>query len=340
MVIVSDNFIENPLVSVVLCAMNRESTIGQTIDCILAQKCNFSFELIIGEDCGTDRTREICLDYQRRNPGIIKLHLHKENCGLGKNWAFLVKEARGKYVASCDDDDYWHNPFKLQLQVDYLEKHPDCGMVHTEKDVLNVKSNKITDDYYQTNKMNIPQGHIMLEIFTGKAPICVSTSIIRKELIDKYVPLDDYIRNKYHIQDWQTWIILAKYSKIDFLPISTTTYRVGYESVSNPLQYERIEKRFATERQMYKSVCEMFPEDLVYNETAYTGYVNNILLNLAFKKSDYLAAKKYAFILKESDVKNVKIMMAQNRLTFYLFTVLKQLRKSLNTTRHIHFPKY
>ncbi len=329
MVLVSDRFIENPLVSVVLCAMNRELTIGQTIDCILAQKCNFPFELIIGEDCGTDQTREICFDYQQRNPGIIKLLLHKENCGLGKNWALLVKEARGKYVASCDDDDYWHNPLKLQLQVEYLENQPDCGMVHTEKDVLNVKNNKITADYYQTNKMIIPQGHIMQEIFMGKAPICVSTSMIRKELIDKYVPLDDYVRNKYHIQDWQTWIILARYCKIEYLPVSTTTYRVGYESVSNPLQYEKIEKRYEVERQMYKYLCDRFPDEFSYSEKGFDIYVKRILLNLAYKKSDYTAAKKFAQEIVELGSVNIKSIFATNYLSFKFLSLLKRIRNQL-----------
>lgn len=327
MKIFGPEFIANPIVSVILCAINREDTVVQAIYSILEQKCNFPFEIIIGEDCGTDKTRQICIDYQKRYPSKIKLLLHKENCGLGKNWAILVKEARGKYIASCDDDDYWHNPFKLQMQVEYMETHAYCGMVHTEKDVLDLRKNKLIPNYNQKLKINIPQGSIMKEIFSGKVPICVSSTLTRKELIDKYVPLDDYIRYKYHIQDWQTWIILSKYSKIDYIPISTTTYRIGYESISNPIQYQKIEERFAIEKGMYEKLCSMFPEDLNYSETGYQSYVKGLLLKLAYKKSDYIAAKKYSLQMIEYGNKNLKAILAQNWITFKLYALCQSLRR-------------
>jgi len=329
MKIESLDFVSNPMVSVVLCAMNREKTIAQTIDCILAQQCNFPFELIIGEDCGSDNTRNICIEYQKKYPEKIKLILHKENCGLGKNWAILVREAKGKYVASCDDDDYWHNLSKLQIQVDYLDSHPACGVVHTEKDELDVRNNHLTVNYYKSKHIHIPQGFIMKEIFSGKALICVSTSMFRKELVDRYVPLDDYIRFRYNIQDWQTWVILAKYCEINYLPVSTTTYRVGYESISNPLQYEKIEERFTKEQLMYKYLCDRFPEDLAYSENGYTSYVKGILLSVAYKKSDFGAAKKYAQQLKVLGSNSLKIKMAQQKLTFKAFTMIKLLLRKL-----------
>jgi glycosyltransferase involved in cell wall biosynthesis len=120
-VIQSDLFCEQPIVSVVIPSYNRAETVGQTIDSILNQQCNFEFEIVIGDDCSTDNAREVLQGYQKQYPTKIKLLFHDTNLGLGANWATCVQHCRGKYLANCDNDDYWHNPEKLQLQVDFLD---------------------------------------------------------------------------------------------------------------------------------------------------------------------------------------------------------------------------
>jgi glycosyltransferase involved in cell wall biosynthesis len=319
-------FVKEPKVSVVICAYNRETTIGQTINSVLQQRCNFPIEVIIGEDCGTDRTRDICINFQRKYPETIKLFLHEENCGPGKNWAVLVKESRGEFIASCDDDDYWHNENKLQLQIEHMEANRDYGVVHTEYDVLYVKRNKLIKNYLTKKNIRIPDDYTMRDIFYGRVNICASTSCIRKELIDKFVPLDDYIRYKFGIQDWPTWLILSKYSKIGYLPVSTTTYRIGHFAISNLKSYEKIENKLSTDQVMYKYLCEMFPYDLDYNEKNYDVYKNMVLLNHAYIRMDIKNARKYAKRLRTNGVFLKKVTITQNSLLFYIFSILKRMR--------------
>lgn len=64
-----------PLVSVIIVTYNQESTIARAIDSVLSQECNFRFEIILGEDCSTDKTRKICIEYANKFPDIIKLQL-------------------------------------------------------------------------------------------------------------------------------------------------------------------------------------------------------------------------------------------------------------------------
>jgi glycosyltransferase involved in cell wall biosynthesis len=301
--------------------------VSQTIDCILSQKIDFPFELIIGEDCSTDGTREICLDYQRKNNHIIKVLLHYENCGLGKNWALAVKEAKGKYIASCDDDDYWHNPNKLAMQVNFLEKNPAYGMVHTEYDILNTRKNIIYPNCYARKKYTPPQGDITQEIFNGKARICVSTSMFRKDLVDRYVPLDKYIEHKFNIQDWPTWMILSKYSKIGYLPVSTTTYRVGHYAISNYSSLEKTERKAETDQKMYKIICEQLSGDVCYHENTYNEYKLSILLSAAYRLFDYKKAKEYHRKYAHPDFKSLKIKMTKNFFFFYGYAVLLKLKK-------------
>jgi len=79
-----------PLVSVIIPSYNRKATVGQTMDSILSQKCNFDFEIVIGDDCSTDGVRELLLEYQKNHPDIFKLIFHETNVGLAANWASCV----------------------------------------------------------------------------------------------------------------------------------------------------------------------------------------------------------------------------------------------------------
>ena len=118
------------MVSVVTITYNHESFIEQTIEGVLAQKCNFPIELIIGEDKSTDKTLDICLRYQRKHPEIIRVVTWHENVGVNANSFRVLGRARGKYIALCEGDDYWIDSAKLSKQVALMEQFASvtlCG---------------------------------------------------------------------------------------------------------------------------------------------------------------------------------------------------------------------
>lgn len=117
--------VDVPVVSVAIIAYNVDKYISAAIESVLSQKTNFEFELVIGEDCSTDNTREIILEYQKKHPNIIKPLLHERNLGLTPNSVATQNACTGKYIALLDGDDYWTNDNKLQLQVDFLENNLD-----------------------------------------------------------------------------------------------------------------------------------------------------------------------------------------------------------------------
>jgi glycosyltransferase involved in cell wall biosynthesis len=119
-----------PLVSVKTLTYNHAAFIRQCIEGVLMQKTNFPFEYIIGEDCSTDGTREIVLDYARKYPEIIRVITSESNVGSKENSRRTNLVCRGKYLALCEGDDYWTDPYKLQKQADFLESHETysiCG---------------------------------------------------------------------------------------------------------------------------------------------------------------------------------------------------------------------
>lgn len=118
----------SPTVSIFCMVYNHEPFLKECLDGFLMQKCNFDFQIIIGEDCSTDKSREIILDYAYRNPRKFKLLLHDKNIGASENQRLVFENCTGKYIAMCEGDDYWTDPLKLQKQVDFLEKNEDFSM--------------------------------------------------------------------------------------------------------------------------------------------------------------------------------------------------------------------
>ena len=111
--------------SVAMITYNHELFIGPAIESALAQKVNFDYEVVIGEDCSTDGTRAVVMDFQRRYPDIIKILLRERNIGGFRNMESTLAACGGQYLAILEGDDYWTRPDKLRKQVDFLDAHPD-----------------------------------------------------------------------------------------------------------------------------------------------------------------------------------------------------------------------
>lgn len=121
--------------SVFVVTYNQEKYIRQCLDGILMQKVDFDYEVVIGEDHGTDGTRAICEEYAAKYPQIRLLPL-TENLGVAGNWRRVLLECKGEYVAMCEGDDYWLDDNKLQKQVDFLDRNPKySGCFHNANKV-------------------------------------------------------------------------------------------------------------------------------------------------------------------------------------------------------------
>lgn len=118
-----------PMVSVSMLTYNHQDFIAEAIESVMKQETSFDVVLVIAEDCSSDNTREIILDYQKRFPKRIKLILQNNNVGAAKNSSSIVENLNGKYIAFCEGDDYWIEPLKLQKQIDFLEKKQNYSAV-------------------------------------------------------------------------------------------------------------------------------------------------------------------------------------------------------------------
>jgi len=119
-----------PIVSVVTITYNHAPYIRRCIESILMQKTTFPIELVIGEDCSTDGTREIVLDYAKNYPDIIRIITSETNVGEKANDRRTRLACQGEFTALCEGDDYWIDPLKLQKQYDAILKYDAVLVTH------------------------------------------------------------------------------------------------------------------------------------------------------------------------------------------------------------------
>jgi Glycosyltransferases involved in cell wall biogenesis len=121
------------MVSICCLTYNQEAYVRQALEGFVGQKTSFSYEILIHDDASTDRTAKIIREYALLYPDRVKPILQTENQyakGLTNvSGTYNFPRAKGRYIAMCEGDDYWTDPYKLQKQVDFLESHPGCSLV-------------------------------------------------------------------------------------------------------------------------------------------------------------------------------------------------------------------
>lgn len=116
-------------VSVALISYKHAKYIRRCLDSILEQEVNFKYEIVVGEDCSEDGTREILLEYKEKYPDIFVLLLNEKNLGVSGNGLNVATHLRGQYICGGETDDFWLDKHRMQKQADYLDAHPEVAAV-------------------------------------------------------------------------------------------------------------------------------------------------------------------------------------------------------------------
>ena len=141
-------FVEAPLVSVCVATYKQDRYIEACLLSVLGQTGNIPIEVLVGNDGDSPETPNIVARLADRFPGVIRYFAHPRNLGASRNYQFLVREARGRYIAHLDGDDHWV-PSKLKTQIAWLDAQPHCPACYTNAAVVDDAADKLaaeTDD--------------------------------------------------------------------------------------------------------------------------------------------------------------------------------------------------
>lgn len=242
----------NPKVSILMITYNQEDYIAQAINSVLAQQTNFDVEIIIGDDCSTDRTTDVLRDYQARFPDKIKLLLHPKNLGSGGKYNFLSTLAicKGKFVALLEGDDYWTDPFKLQKQVNFLENHPECVICAHNALVMDQTSGLFIREFCSHDQREINDIEDLLE----RNFLNTATVMFRNGLL---VDIPEWFFS-IPVTDILVFILLAQYGKIGYIDEIMSVYRIQPNGFWSRMT---VQDRFTVQMQIYQTLYNYFGKD-------------------------------------------------------------------------------
>ena len=272
---------DNILVSIHCTTYNHEKYIADAIDSFLEQQTNFKYEILIHDDASTDRTPEIIREYEKKYPEIIKPIYQTENqfSKAGLLWVdkFNIERALGKYIATCDGDDYWIDKYKLQKQVDYMENHPECSLcVHAGYAVSAIDKKK----QWRNRPNKGEKSFTVEEVIEGGGGLFLSSTMLFPTRLGQIRPA--FLENA-PVVDYSTVINLSLHGKVHYMDEFMSAYRVGNSESWTGKYFSNMEKMSTH----YREISNMLDE---FNE--YTNYQYNDSIDRTKENNQLLVLTK------------------------------------------------
>lgn len=298
------------MLSVAVITYNQEKSISQTLESILTQIHNYSYEIVIGDDCSSDGTRNVIAAYVEKYPGIIKPIYNNENLGLIGNYFNVIEHCSGKYIMECAGDDWWL-PGKVSKQINFLENNKDVGLYYGKGKIF--RNNKI-----QKNRFWGKQINVLEDLLFSGMNLPFASSCFRNEIIKEYITDEDPANKNWFSEDYSfaIWLILNK--KIVFDNYFYFVYRVSDKGLSHSKNIEKTVKNITLDYEMKLYFLKKYNyENLI--EKNYKQYLNS-LLYIYIYGNEY---KKAIDIVKKIPIANlkekIKFSIIKNPITFLLF---------------------
>lgn len=263
--------------SVAVITYNQEKYIAQTLDSIINQNHDYSYEIVVGDDCSSDNTREIIRQYAEKYPEIVKPVFNEKNLGIIKNYFNVISHCSGKYIMECAGDDFWL-PGKVELQIPFMERNPEVGMCYGK--VQSYKNGKKSSELKGLKRENFD------ELLIGNV-IPAATVCFKNELIRRYIEDIQPENRNWLMEDFPMWLHFAHESRIKFIDKVTSVYRVLENSASHS---KDIKKQLVFEKS-YWEIKNFFSEKYL-NRMIPAFDEHLVLAYIYLRNSDRKAAKK------------------------------------------------
>ena len=240
-------------VSIICTNYNKEAWIEEAIKGFLNQKCDFDYEIILVDDASSDHSPQIIERYANQYPDKIKAVFHQENLGITKTWLDICQLAQGDYIARCDGDDYWIDVYKLQKQVDILERSTASKWSCSDFNIISESG-----DLRQ--KKAIENGIIRKissfeEMLAFRGMTMSSTWLVDRNLM---LEVNDAISPDAVDDTFSLQLELFTRTELTFLPEATTVYRLHEGSDSHPASVEKLSERFEKLQEIQEEYLEKY----------------------------------------------------------------------------------
>lgn len=243
-----------PFVSIICTVFNKEPWLKKTIESFLAQKTEFSFEIILVDDASTDGSRKIIADYEASHPDLIRAFYQDENQGIAKTWVTICKEARGYYIARCDGDDFWIDPLKLQKQVNLLASKPDCKWSNTDFDIYDEHGNFVSKAGFANH--TIPLADTYEKMLATRGFTMASTWLVDRDLM---LEVNQELDLTTSDDTFNLQLELFQRTSLAYLDEATVAYTINQGSDSRPRDFRQLERRFHKLLQTQLDYLDRYP---------------------------------------------------------------------------------
>lgn len=309
-------------VSVTFLCYNHGPYLRKCLDSVLMQEVNFKYEIIIGDDCSTDDSRDILREYEQKFPDIIRVLYNEKNLGASGNASNVRKHIRGKYVSGGESDDFWTDKYRLQKQYDFLEKHPEYAAVGSN--FFNVDSDG-NNPYIALLRWQVNKKYGMRDYLKYGFIVHGNTTMTRKEAFpkidSKYIKLRSVAPT---MGDVIGRIILYDYGPIYCLPDIMHAHRDGSKNTSSFMAQSKNNKAVHFTR-MYFQIVDALEE---YFEGKYN--LNDLRINriasMMFQKT---------FWNSKIDKNEYKIFISELPFGIKIKSYLRFLQKTFRSILHV-----
>jgi glycosyltransferase involved in cell wall biosynthesis len=268
-------------VSVLVMTYNHEKFIRQALDSVAMQKTNFEYEILISEDCSTDRTREIVLQFEKAHPDKVRLLLSEKNIHSNEIVVRGIRAARGEYIAMLDGDDYWTSPHKLQKQADFLDSHSECSLCFHNARIFHEDSGRDGSNWTPPGQKEISS---LEDIWMGNF-IATCSTMFRRGLIGE---IPEWYNDFFPITDWPLHILNAEHGRIGYIDEVMGVYRYHSGGLYSPFSESKKQQETL---KFYRSI------------NRYLNYRYNKIINIAISRYFFEWAEEYQ---NRGDRKNMR----------------------------------
>lgn len=215
---------EKIMVSIVVLTYQHAKYIRKALDSILMQKTKYIYEILIVDDGSTDGTQEILSEYKRKNSSIIRLRLHPKSLGGTRSGWTMLRNARGKYIALIDGDDYWTDENKVEKQIGFLENHHEyMGVFHKCK-VLDENEKPLHIDYF--SMFGSKKDYTLRDFEKGKLPGHTAAFVFRNIFRDSCGTYNFFYKLHTMVGDQTIYCILLSKGNLSYVDEEMSIYRL------------------------------------------------------------------------------------------------------------------